>query len=137
MFILKNATTGESVGPVAIRPTWYDGYWRVVDHVSIIDADGTGCEVEEVLPTLTPMQFYLSFTPAERRAIKESTLPDVMEFWDTYQRAERTNTQIDPNSPAVQGGLGYLALAVDAKPVAGPGILAPGRVAQILAGVTQ
>lgn len=88
-------------------------------------------------PTMPPMQFYLAFTPDERIAIKASTLSRVMEFWDTYQRAERTGTPIDPNSPAVQAGLGYLTLATNATPIAGAGILAAGRMASILAGIPQ
>lgn len=82
------------------------------------------------LPKLTPMSFYLAFTPAERIAIKTSTDPVVQEFWDTYQRAENTGTQIDPNLVSVQEGLAYLAQ--------GPGILASrDRIAQILNGEPQ
>lgn len=81
------------------------------------------------LAALKPMQFYLAFSPAERVAIKTSTDPMVQEFWDTYQRAERTNTPIDPQLVSVQEGVAYLRAH---------GILASdARVAQILAGTPQ
>lgn len=90
-----------------------------------------------VMPKLTPITFYLAFTPAERIKIKASTDPDVMEFWDTYQRAERTDTPVDPNVVSVQEGLAYLATPTTATPP-GPGILAStARIAQILAGLPQ
>jgi hypothetical protein len=84
-------------------------------------------------PKLTPMTFYLAFSPAERIKIKASTDPVVMEFWDTYQRAERTETMVDPNLISVQEGLAYLA-----QPAPGPAILASkDRIDQILAGIPQ
>ena len=67
-------------------------------------------------PVLSPMQFYLAFTPTERLAIKKSTDPMVMEFWATYQLAAQTNTSIDPNLVSVQEGLTYLATATTATP---------------------
>lgn len=89
------------------------------------------------LPKLTPMTFYLAFSPAERIKIKASSNPEVMEFWDTYQRAERTDTMIDPNLVSVQEGLAYLAQqSTDTPP--GAGILASkDRIAQILNGIPQ
>lgn len=82
-----------------------------------------------LLPTLTPMTFYLAFKPAERIAIKASTDAEVMEFWDTYQRAERTDTAVDPNLVSVQEGLLYLVQR---------GVLASSdRIAQILNGEPQ
>lgn len=82
-----------------------------------------------LLPKLTPMTFYLAFSPAERIAIKASTDPVVMEFWDTYQRAERTDTAVDPNLLSVQEGLTYLVQR---------GVLASSdRIAQILNGQPQ
>lgn len=83
------------------------------------------------LPRLTPMTFYLAFSPAERIQIKTSTDPLVAEFWDTYQRAERTNTEVDPNLVSIRDGLAYLTQTT-------PPILASdGRVSEILAGVPQ
>ena len=88
-------------------------------------------------PTLTPMQFYLAFTPAERMAIKKSTDPMVQEFWATYQLAAQLNNTIDPNLVSVQDGLGWLATPTTATP-AGPGILAStARIAQISEGIPQ
>lgn len=86
------------------------------------------------LAPLTPMTFYLAFSTAERIALKSSTDPIVAEFWDTYQRAERTNTMIDPNLVSVREGLQYIATP---KP-GGPGILASAdRIDEILAGTPQ
>jgi hypothetical protein len=71
------------------------------------------------LPTLTPIQFYMAFTPAERIAIKASTDPEIAEFWATYQLAVQTSTPIDPNLNSVVDGLEYLRarniLASDAR----------------------
>lgn len=90
-----------------------------------------------VLPILTPMTFYLAFKPAERIAIKASSDPVVKEFWDTYQRAENTNTMIDPNLVSVQEGIAYLAQGPGDTPP-GPGILTnKSRLAEILAGIPQ
>lgn len=81
------------------------------------------------LPRLTPMTFYLAFSPAERMKIKTSADPLVAEFWDTYQRAERTDTDVDPNLISIQEGLGYLVQV---------GILASAsRVPDLLAGIPQ
>lgn len=81
------------------------------------------------MPRLTPMTFYLAFSPAERIKIKTSTDPLVAEFWDTYQRAERTDTDVDPNLVSIQEGLGYLVQV---------GILASeSRVPDLLAGIPQ
>ena len=86
---------------------------------------------------LTPMQFYLAFTPTERMAIKKSTDPVVVEFWATYQLAAQLNNTIDPNLVSVQEGLTYLATSTTATPP-GAGILAStARIAQISAGVPQ
>ena len=89
------------------------------------------------LPTLTPMQFYLAFTPTERMAIKKSTDPVVVEFWATYQLAAQLNNTIDPNLVSVQEGLTYLATSTTATPP-GAGILAStARIAQISQGIPQ
>ena len=86
---------------------------------------------------LTPMAFYLTFTPAERIAIKKSTDPDVMEFWATYELAVQLNHTIDPNLVSVQEGLAWLATPTSATPP-GPGILAStARIAQISEGIPQ
>src|SRR5487761_1979388 len=77
---------------------------------------------------LTPMQFYLAFTPAERMAIKKSTDVNVEEFWATYQLAAQTNTPIDPNLVSVQEGLTYLSVT-DVAGTTTPYIL-PARIVQ-------
>ncbi len=89
------------------------------------------------LPLLSPMAFYLAFTPVERIAIKTSADPMVKEFWETYELAVQSNASIDPNLVSVQDSLAYLAQPTDADPP-GAGILASiDRVAQILAGTPQ
>ncbi len=88
-------------------------------------------------PALTPMQFYLAFTPAERIAIKASTDATVKEFWATYELAAQLNNTIDPNLTSVQEGLTYLATPTTATPP-GAGILAStARIVQISNGVPQ
>ncbi len=88
-------------------------------------------------PILTPMQFYLAFTPTERMAIKKSTDANVIEFWATYQLAAQLNNTINPNLVSVQEALTYLATPTTASPP-GPGILAStARIAQISAGIPQ
>lgn len=90
-----------------------------------------------VYPHLTPMQFYLAFTPTERVAIKASADATVKEFWATYELAAQLNNTIDPNLVSVQEGLTYLATATTATPP-GAGILAStARIAQISNGVPQ
>lgn len=81
------------------------------------------------LPMLTPMTFYLAFTPAERIAIKSSEDTMVKEFWSTYELSVKLDKPTDPNLVSVQNGLEYLVSI---------GILAsPDRVTQILNGVPQ
>lgn len=86
-----------------------------------------------VFPTLSPMQFYMAFSPTERIAIKKSTDEIVMEFWSTYELAVQTKTNIDPNLPSVVSGLEYLANPTPA----GAGILSSTRIPQILLGIPQ
>ena len=90
-----------------------------------------------VYPTLTPIQFYLAFTPHERIAIKSSTDPDVKEFWATYELAAQVGSSIDPNLVSIVEGLAYLATPATATPP-GPGVLATAaRIAQIQMGIAQ
>lgn len=108
----------------------------------IVNADGAIVAPEIIVPevkyaSLTPMSFYLSFTPTERIAIKKSSDPVVEEFWATYELAAQTNSNIDPNLVSVQESLAYLAIPTTATPP-GPGILtSTARIAQISNGVTQ
>ena len=90
------------------------------------------------LTNLTPMQFYLAFTPGERMAIKTSTDPVVVEFWATYQLAVQLNDSINPNLPSIAGAVEYLSIT-NRLPSVTPEVtyILPSRVAQILAGVAQ
>ncbi len=117
--VQPNSTTIPPVYVAGQKPQFVNGAW-----------------VTGVYQPLTPMQFYLAFTPAERINIKKSTDPMVMEFWATYELAAQTNHNIDPNLVSVQEGLAWLATPTTATP-AGPGILAATRVAQISQGIPQ
>jgi hypothetical protein len=81
-----------------------------------------------LLPQLTPMQFYLAFTPQERVLIKGASDPIVREFWATYELAAQQGQSIDPNLKSVSIGLQYV---VDA------GLVHADRVSDILKGVPQ
>ncbi len=135
---------GHQTGAVPSGPVGSTEY-TVDDSVSV--GIGWGCVVTNgvpeftapaaKIPLLTPMQFYLAFTPTERIAIKPSTDPMVQEFWATYQLAAQTNHDIDPNLVSVQEALTYMATAKTATPP-GAGILAStSRIQQILAGIPQ
>ena len=113
--------------------TLVKGVWT--NPVPVAPAPALGGPV--VYSLLSPMQFYLAFTPSERIAIKKSTDPVVEEFWATYQLAAQVNAHIDPNLASVAEGLAYLATATTATPP-GAGILAgAARIAQIQAGIAQ
>ena len=107
-----------------------------------------------VYEQLTPMQFYVSFTPKERILIKllattgipaNSALlsptntsaipadPIIAEFWATYEVAQATGSLINPNLVSVQEGVEYLVSPTSPTPA----IISSARVLQILAGVAQ
>jgi len=86
-----------------------------------------------VYPVLTPMQFYLAFKPQERIAIKTSTDPVIVEFWDTFQLAVTANAGIDPNLASIQEGLTYLSAPTEPTVA----IITAERIPQILTGVAQ
>lgn len=139
---IKLIATGEvftvSENPVWSPPGGPQGLWVCGNH-NFTDPTGAAYQVVSgtlIYPVLTPMAFYLAFTPTERINIKKSTDPMVMEFWATYELAAQTNHNIDPNLVSVQEGLAWLATPTTATP-AGPGILAATRVAQISQGIPQ
>ena len=105
-----------AVFTVAAYPTWLHGMWECGDQRFEDPAENLYQAVGSApYPLLTPMQFYLAFTPAERIAIKGSTDKMVMEFWATYELAVTTNDTINPNLTSVQGGLTYIS-AVNQSP---------------------
>lgn len=112
--------------------------WTVIPNGTQVGATANGSggwtnpAADTTPPVVTPMQFYTSFTPAERIAIKASTNQMVQEFWDTYERAERTGSPINLGLISVVEGINYMA-----TPAPGVALLAPARVAQILAGTPQ
>lgn len=81
---------------------------------------------------LTPMAFYLAFTPAERIAIKTSTDPQVGEFWATFQLALQTGTNVDTGLVSITAGLAYISTHPEGAP-----LVHPDRVPAILAGTPQ
>jgi hypothetical protein len=116
-------------------------HWKCVDMAgvafNVLDparADFTITDAD--LPTLTPMQFYLAFTPAERIAIKGSKDPMVAEFWETFGMAQSSGHPIDPNLSSISEALAYMAAkATDTPP--GAGILAAARIPDFVRGVAQ
>jgi hypothetical protein len=120
---------------VTQQPVWVNGIWEC-GNMRFTDPAQTWYASVQVYPILTPMQFYLAFTPTERIAIKNSTDTNVKEFWATYELAVQLNEMIDPNLVSVQEGLAWLATPTTATP-AGPGILASTRPAQISQGIPQ
>ena len=132
---IKNLSSG-AVYAVSQQPEWALGVWECGNQ-RFTDPSQTLYQALASYPILTPMQFYLAFTPTERIAIKKSTDPDVMEFWATYELAVQLNHTIDPNLVSVQQGLAWLATATTATPP-GPGILvSTARIAQISEGIPQ
>lgn len=119
---IKNVATGV-VYTVSANPVWspsgLNGLWVCGDQ-NFVDPDGTAFEVvSSNYQTLTPMQFYMAFTPAERIAIKKSTDPIIEEFWDTYQLAAQLNNVVDPNLASIVEGLDYMA-ATNVSPAPAP-----------------
>lgn len=103
-----------------------DGQWLAPVPPEAANANPLDPAVE--YPILEPLDFYLAFTVAERRAIKSSTVPDVVEFWNTYERCEAAGKHIDPNRPSVRHAVaGLVAL----------NIIGTNRVPDILAGIPQ
>lgn len=130
----------ETIYTVSENPQWSMGVWECGDS-RYTDQDKSEFEVCHVpslgpLPILTPMTFYMAFTPDERIAIKTSPDPYVKEFWDMYQLSVQLNKPTDPNLASIQNALAYLALTPESTPP-GPGILNPERVPHILAGIPQ
>lgn len=94
--------------------------------------------VDPVLPTISAMQFYLSFTIAEILAIKGSSDPIVKEFYARYEIAERTDTPIDPNLVSVKNGLTYLSMTNQVPATDPPSpYLHSDRIPKILLGIPQ
>lgn len=87
-----------------------------------------GPNPEPEAATLTAIQLYLAFAPAERIAIKTSTEPMVQEFWATYELAVQTGASIHMGSPSVTAMLAGLVAAE---------IIDEDRLADIRAGTPQ
>jgi hypothetical protein len=106
-----------------------------------------------VYPVLSPTQFYLAFTPAERMKIKalastggvpansslfgnSTAIPqdqEIAEFWETFKMSDATKSPIDPNLSSVQEGLMYMSNPTAPTPV----VITAVRIPQILAGIPQ
>ena len=132
---IKRLSDGSLI-TVASQPVWHNGIWECGDQ-RFTDPSQTLYQAVAYYSVLTPMQFYLSFTPSERMLIKKSTDVNVIEFWATYQLAAQMNNTIDPNLVSVQEALTYMATPTTATPP-GAGILAStARIAQISSGTPQ
>lgn len=79
-------------------------------------------------PIVSPIEFKLLFTSAERIAIQtaRATDPIIDDFYDILDDPRLTEVNLGLTS--TQNGVGYLAMQ---------GLIAPERVAEILAGVAQ
>lgn len=134
----KRIVDGE-VFNVLCAPELISGIWECGDR-RFFDPAGDQYEVlsaEADLVPLTPMTFYLAFTPAERILIKASTDERVKEFWSTYELAVQLNKNVDPRLVSVRQAIVYMAQKPDGTPP-GPGILASTeRIQQILSGIPQ
>jgi len=147
--VYDTTTTIASVDPTATE--------YVVEDASPVDVGWTCLVTNGVpaftappyaYPTLTPMQFYLAFSPAERIQLKRlattgipaseltAAIPqdaEIAELWATYELAVTTQSSINPNLKSLQEGLAYLA-----EPTAPtPAVIASTRIPQILAGIAQ
>jgi hypothetical protein len=111
-------------------------------------AQGDTAQTVVVYDLLTPMQFYVAFTPAERMKLKALAItgipatadtpeypvdPVIAEFWATYQMAVSAGAHIDPNLPSTQEALEYLA----SPSAPTPQVITADRIPQILAGIAQ
>lgn len=81
-----------------------------------------------VHPTVSAIRYYNLFTAPERIAIKGSADPLVKELFETLQYSLAANSDIDLNLKTVKDALDYLTALK---------LLAAGRAAAILTGVTQ
>lgn len=127
MYAILDKQTGLTIS-VSAAPVYEHGMWECGDQ-RFTDPTKTHYEPVPVFEPMTPMTFYLAFTVAERLAIKTNPDPIIVEFWDTYQRAERTGTNVDPNLASVVNGLTYLF---------GKDVLAEqSRIDEIRAGIAQ
>lgn len=81
-----------------------------------------------VFPKVSPIEFKLLFTPQERVAIKavRATDPMVADFYEIVEDPRLTH--VDLGLGSVQQALGYLTQL---------GLLAPGRMEEILTGALQ
>ena len=116
---LKSITTG---GVFICSSYVVSGKNIVLDHINFIDGPISSYIVvtDGKYSTLTALQFYLAFSPAERIAIKKSTDPIVEDFWETYQFAASQGATIDPNLSSIIEGLAYLSNTNKEPPSASP-----------------
>jgi hypothetical protein len=106
--------------PDEVKPGWIrtDGQWAAPDPAPLPDP-------EPVYPKVTPVQFKLLFTSPERVAIKgaRATDPVVDDLWELVE--DPRMEYVDFGLKSVRDSIEYLATA---------GLIAPERVAEILAG---
>lgn len=125
MWQLKNIKTGYTHN-CAERPKWIAGVWEC-GAFRITDASGAEYAVIEpvsVPPKVSPVEFKLLFTRAERVAIKASTDPVVLDFFSIVE--DQRLTHVDLALQSTQDALSYLESKA---------LIAVGRKAAILTGM--
>lgn len=129
------ATSETSVAFDKEHTTWRAAEWNFYDPEREYFVEQAAEAAVPKLEQITPMSFYLCFTPQERIDIKASNDPMVNELWATYELSVQLGRDIDPNLASICGAISYLALDATDTP-SGPGILkSKDRVQQILTGV--
>lgn len=126
LIAVQSQESHEATDPT-VKPLWIpvpDG--TLAGAVS--DGEGGWTNPDPGPVVLSPMQFYLAFTPTERVAIKASTDPLVAEFWQTFELAVQTATVIHTGLASVTDGVNALVTA---------NLINANRVADVLAGVPQ
>lgn len=132
MYQIKNIETAE-MQDCPVRPEWVQGIWEC-GSFRITDTTGTAYEVVEpaaVPPKVSPVEYKLLFTSAERIAIAAAkngngTNPPDPVLQDLYAILDDPRlTVVDLGLQSTQDALSYLETQ---------GLIAAGRKAEILAG---
>ena len=129
MWVLKNIATGDLMES-PVKPEWVAGIWECRDF-RITDAIGDRYTVIPPVagsPKVSPAEFKLLFTSAERVAIRQARATDatVDDFFDLVEDPRLTT--VDLALPSVQGALRYLAAT---------GLITDARIVEILKGGVQ
>lgn len=129
MWILKNIATGDLMES-PVKPEWVAGIWECGDF-RVTDAAGDQyIAIPPVVgyPKVSPVEFKLLFTSAERVAIRQARATDVTvdDFFDLVE--DPRLTYVDLALPSVQDALHYLAATQ---------LITDTRIPEILSGKVQ